>query len=68
VIAMARRSPGADPDKPNQHSPYCAFKSDSSRLWALVSRDVRLVLVAVLVVSGAPSFPSLLRTMIATLH
>ena len=27
-------------------NPYVAFKSDRERKWALVSRDVRLVLVA----------------------
>lgn len=34
---MTVRSPKADP--------YCAFKDDSKRLQALVSRDVRIVLV-----------------------
>lgn len=29
-------------------SPYCAFKNDRARLWALVSRDVRLVVVALI--------------------
>lgn len=28
------------------HSPYVAFKSDRERRWALVSRDIRLVLIA----------------------
>lgn len=31
-------------------SPYCAFKNDTERKWALVSRDVRWVLVAALLV------------------
>jgi hypothetical protein len=26
-------------------SPYCAFRSDRERLWALISRDIRWVLV-----------------------
>ena len=33
--------------KSAEHSPYCAFKSDRDRLWALISRDIRLVLIAI---------------------
>jgi len=33
-------------------SPYCAFKDDRERKWALVSRDVRWVLVAVVFALG----------------
>lgn len=37
-------------------SPYCAFKDDRERKWALVSRDVRWVLVAVaFALSEAPT-------------
>lgn len=37
-------------------SPYCAFKDDQERKWALVSRDVRWVLVAVVfALSGVPA-------------
>jgi hypothetical protein len=37
-------------------SPYCAFKDDRERKWALVSRDVRWVLVAVVfAVSEVPA-------------
>jgi hypothetical protein len=33
-------------------SPYCAFKDDRERKWALISRDVRWVLVAVVFALG----------------
>lgn len=33
-------------------SPYVAFKDDRERRWALVSRDVRLVLIALLLAIG----------------
>jgi hypothetical protein len=29
-----------------QHSPYVAFKDDRQRKWALISRDIRLILMA----------------------
>lgn len=38
------------------HSPYVAFKDDRERKWALVSRDVRWVLVALFLAwGGVPS-------------
>lgn len=33
-------------------SPYVAFKDDRERKWALVSRDVRLVLIALIFAVG----------------
>lgn len=33
-------------------SPYVAFKNDRERRWALVSRDVRLVLIALIFAVG----------------
>ncbi len=39
-------------DKPD---PYTSFKNDRARLWALVSRDLRLVLCTVVIAIGAPS-------------
>jgi hypothetical protein len=33
--------------KPQQSNPYCAYRSDLYRLLAMVSRDVRLVAVAI---------------------
>lgn len=33
-------------------SPYIAFKDDRERRWALVSRDVRLVLITLLFAIG----------------
>lgn len=48
--------------KQDINSPYCAFKSDKHRLWALVSRDVRLVICAcIVVVTGAPFAPWLMQ-------
>lgn len=48
---MTPRKPGAGAE-----SPYCAFKDDRERKWALVSRDVRWVLVAVaFALSGVPA-------------
>lgn len=38
------------------HGPYCAFKSDRDRLWALISRDIRLVLIAI-ILGAAPWVP-----------
>lgn len=36
-------------------SPYCAFKDDRERKWALISRDIRWVLVSVVfAVGGVP--------------
>lgn len=46
------------PAKVGDRSPYCVFKSDHHRLWALISRDVRLVLIACLLAVAAPSAPS----------
>lgn len=53
------------PHKPgsvNAHSPYVAFKDDRERRWALVSRDIRNVLIALIVVAGGVS-PSLWKTL-----
>lgn len=41
--------------KLGEHSPYCVFNSDRDRLWALVSRDMRLVLIACVLAVAAPS-------------
>lgn len=47
------------PSRNNQErrSPYCAFRSDRHRLWALVSRDIRSVLIAAAICSWAPWLP-----------
>jgi hypothetical protein len=52
---MTVRSPKADP--------YCAFKDDSKRLQALVSRDVRIVLVTCgcVLLGGAKAAPLVIR-------
>lgn len=48
---MTLRKFGAGTD-----SPYVAFKDDRERKWALVSRDIRWVLVAgVMALSGVPA-------------
>jgi hypothetical protein len=52
--------------KPEQSSPYCAFKNDRDRLWALVSRDLRLIIIAVLVAMATPSTPTYLSSMWTT--
>lgn len=38
-------------------APYCEFKDDKARLLALVSRDIRMVLVAFVVVLTGTSLP-----------
>lgn len=35
------------------HSPYVAFKDDRQRKWALVSRDIRWVLVTICFALGS---------------
>ena len=44
---MSARSSNAGGD-----SPYVAFKNDRERKWALVSRDVRLVLIALILATA----------------
>lgn len=46
---MARLPFKSRAEKAAEHGPYCAFKSDRDRLWALISRDIRLVLIAIVV-------------------
>jgi hypothetical protein len=52
---MTARFPKADP--------YCAFKDDGKRLQALVSRDVRIVLVvcACVLLGNADAAPAVFR-------
>lgn len=40
------------PDKRHLPDPYCAFKDDKERRFALISRDVRFVLQALIWSSG----------------
>lgn len=48
-------------------SPYCVFQNDRDRLWALVSRDVRLVLIAGIMVMSSTSIPwSKIRAILLT--
>ena len=49
-------------------SPYDTFKSDRDRLWALISRDVRIVLVAAICVGAAGSAPAGVRAILAWFH
>lgn len=52
----ARRAP---PD------PYASFKNDRERLWALISRDVRLVLcMAVVAIGGWGLTPALMSFLV----
>ena len=43
------------PTKPSKPNPYCMFKDDKQRLRALISRDLRYVIIAALVVAHKPS-------------
>jgi hypothetical protein len=46
------------PIRPSRGSdPYCAFKDDRHRLWALVARDVRNVAIVGLVLVGMGHVP-----------
>lgn len=49
-MARLRSKPKAG--KAATEGPYCAFKSDRDRLWALISRDIRLVLIAIILGSA----------------
>lgn len=42
----------AKPSRLGPRSPYVAFTDDRQRKWALVSRDIRLVLVALIFALG----------------
>lgn len=53
---MARLRISSKVDRAAEHGPYCAFRSDRDRLWALISRDIRLVLIAVVI--GASRIPA----------
>lgn len=44
-------------EKASEISAYCAFKDDRDRRLALLSRDVRLVVIAAIVVVGAYFVP-----------
>lgn len=57
---MATIKTGMGSNKAGEHSPYCAFRTDRDRLWALISRDIRLVLIAGLIAASAPSTSSYL--------
>ncbi|SFI03080.1 hypothetical protein SAMN04515618_10896 [Collimonas sp. OK307] len=43
---------------PNRESPYCAFKDDRHRLWALISRDIRAVVVCAILLFAEPALTS----------
>lgn len=50
---------------PRGNNPYECFKSDRHRLFALMSRDVRIVLVAaILCGAGLAGAPSALRSLV----
>lgn len=42
----------AKPSPPGPRSPYVAFTDDRQRKWALVSRDIRLVPIALIFALG----------------
>jgi hypothetical protein len=51
------------PAKDNAHSPYVAFKDDRERRVALISRDVKGVLVALIVVIGGATTAPVWKTL-----
>jgi len=46
--------------------PYCSFKDDRQRRWALLARDVRMVLIAM--VGAAASWSPAASLSLAALH
>lgn len=44
-------------------SAYVAFRDDRQRKWALVSRDIRLVLIAIAVVMGGEGASAMLHAL-----
>ena len=55
--------------RPRRPDPYCAFQDDQERRRALVSRDVRLVLIAIAgVVASAPAVPHAWAWLLQLLH
>lgn len=48
---MEKKPSRSRPEK-GEYKAYCAFTNDRFRLWALVSRDIRLVIIALLVAIG----------------
>lgn len=45
-------------------NPYCSFHDDRERRLALISRDVRLVMIALFTVLSAPGVAQLLRALL----
>lgn len=52
---MAARALGHAVPETGKDGAYCAFKDDQARLLALVSRDVRLVLIALVLAFALPA-------------
>ena len=48
----------------DRESPYCAFKDDRRRMWALVSRDVRLVRVVIVLAYGELTYGPVVKAAI----
>lgn len=58
---VGRTNIAAMPHRPIRPDPYCAFKDDRERRRALVARDVRLVLIAVVAAFAGPAAAILAR-------
>jgi hypothetical protein len=64
-MTMAARIPGHAGPETGQGGAYCAFKNDRARLLALVSRDIRLVAIAVVVALAVPAVPSIVARVLS---
>lgn len=58
-MTMAARIPGQSGPETARGGAYCAFKNDRERRLALVSRDIRLVAIAVVVAFALPAVPGI---------
>lgn len=48
-------------------NPYCSFKNDRDRLWALVARDVRDIAIVALLLTAAGHVPPAILARLLTL-
>lgn len=66
-MTMAARIPGQAGPETGQGGAYCAFRNDRARLLALVSRDIRLVAIAVVVALAVPAVPGIFSRVVSLL-
>jgi hypothetical protein len=68
-MTMTAQIPGQGGPETGHWGAYCAFKNDRARLLALVSRDIRLVAIAIVVAYAAPVVPGIVaRAVLLTLR